>query len=98
MSRSEFEIIYKSLAGSAAAFPTERVALGIGDDAAQIRVTDSEKDGLLNVSMDVLVGDVHFPADADPGLIANRALAVNLSDLAAMGARPLGFTLGLTRQ
>jgi len=96
MSRSEFDIIHQYLAGSAAAFPTESVALGIGDDAAQIRVTDSEKGGLINVSMDVLVGDVHFPADADPGSIANRALAVNLSDLAAMGARPLGFTLGLT--
>lgn len=96
MSRSEFDIIYQHLAASAAAFSTEGVALGIGDDAAQIRVTDSEKGGLINVSMDVLVGDVHFPADAAPELIANRALAVNLSDLAAMGAKPLGFTLGLT--
>lgn len=96
MSRSEFDIIYKYLAGSAAAFPTENIALGIGDDAAQCRLIDSQQGSLINVSMDVLVADVHFPANADPELIANRALAVNLSDLAAMGAQPLGFTLGLT--
>lgn len=46
--------------------------------------------------MDTLVADVHFPADAAPELIAERALRVNLSDLAAMGATPLWFTLGLT--
>lgn len=96
MSRSEFDIISKYLAGSAAAFPTGNIALGIGDDAAQFRLTGLQQGSLINVSMDVLVADVHFPADAAPELIANRALAVNLSDLAAMGAQPLGFTLGLT--
>jgi thiamine-monophosphate kinase len=46
--------------------------------------------------MDTLVEAVHFPAGAKPELIAYRALAVNLSDLAAMGADPAGFTLALT--
>lgn len=69
------------------------VALGIGDDCALLSAPPGSA---LAVTMDVLVADVHFPADADPELVAQRALAVNLSDLAAMGARPLGFTLGLT--
>ncbi len=96
MSRSEFDIIAHYFANSAAAFVTESVALGIGDDAAQLRLSNPSAEERLNVSMDVLVSGVHFPADADPAQIANRALAVNLSDLAAMGAKPLGFTLGLT--
>lgn len=96
MSRSEFDIIRTHFAASAAAFATEQVALGIGDDAAQIRIPGSQEGALLNISMDVLVAGVHFPEDANAARIANRALAVNLSDLAAMGATPLGFTLGLT--
>ena len=105
MSRSEFDIIRTHLAASAAAFTTDQVVLGIGDDAAQLRMPGSQgskssegnqKETLLNVSLDVLVAGVHFPHDADAAKVANRALAVNLSDLAAMGATPLGFTLGLT--
>ena len=96
MSRSEFDIIRTHFAASAAAFSTERVALGIGDDAAQLRMPDDQVGALLNISMDVLVAGVHFPPDADADRIANRALAVNLSDMAAMGATPIGFTLGLT--
>lgn len=69
------------------------VELGIGDDCALLSVPEGHQ---LAVSMDTLVADVHFPADADPELIAERALRVNLSDLAAMGATPLWFTLGLT--
>ncbi|MEL7399325.1 MAG: thiamine-phosphate kinase [Pseudomonadota bacterium] len=71
----------------------ESVELGIGDDCALLRVP---ADKLLAVSMDTLVADVHFPADAAPEDIAQRALRVNLSDLAAVGAEPLWFTLGLT--
>jgi thiamine-monophosphate kinase len=69
------------------------IALGIGDDCALLTVPRGKQ---LAVSMDVLVAGVHFPAAADPGLVAERALAVNLSDLAAMGAVPHSFTLGLT--
>jgi thiamine-monophosphate kinase len=96
MSRSEFDIIKNFFANCPAAFPSEHVKLGIGDDAAQFTLPHSSDELRFNVSMDTLAADVHFPADANPGLIANRALAVNLSDLAAMGATPLGFTLGLT--
>ncbi|MEY4640183.1 MAG: thiamine-monophosphate kinase [Pseudomonadota bacterium] len=69
------------------------IALGIGDDCALITVPRGKQ---LALSMDVLAEGVHFPAGADPAQIAWRALAVNLSDLAAMGAEPLCFTLGLT--
>ncbi len=71
----------------------KNVPLGIGDDCALLNVPRGKQ---VAVSMDVLVEGVHFPQGADPALIAYRALAVNLSDLAAMGAEPLCFTLGLT--
>jgi thiamine-monophosphate kinase len=71
----------------------KNVPLGIGDDCALLNVPRGKQ---MAVSMDVLVEGVHFPKDADPARIAYRALAVNLSDLAAMGAEPLCFTLGLT--
>lgn len=67
--------------------------LGIGDDCAVISVPEGYQ---LVVSMDTLVADVHFPAVASPELIGYRALAVTVSDLAAMGAEPAWFTLGLT--
>lgn len=69
------------------------VPLGIGDDCAVLNVPRGKQ---LAVSMDVLVEGVHFPQGAEPAQIGYRALAVNLSDLAAMGAAPLCFTLGLT--
>ena len=96
MALSEFDVIarYFQRKGLAADPASQRnVALGIGDDCALLNVPRGKQ---LAVSMDVLVAGVHFPLDADPGLIAYRALAVNLSDLAAMGAQPLCFTLGLT--
>lgn len=96
MALTEFEIIsrYFSRNGLAADPALHRgIALGIGDDCALLTVPRGKQ---LAVSMDVLVADVHFPATADAALIAQRALAVNLSDLAAMGATPLCFTLGLT--
>lgn len=85
----EFEIIRDYFS---AAPRGEGVALGIGDDCALLQPPQ----GLLATSVDTLVADRHFPADAAPGLIATRALRVNLSDLAAMNARPLWFTLALT--
>lgn len=95
MALSEFELIarYFRQPGLAADSSHPDVALGIGDDCALLTVPAGQQ---LAVSLDVCVADVHFPADADPALIAQRALAVNLSDLAAMGAIPVGFTLGLT--
>ncbi|MGI9249881.1 MAG: thiamine-phosphate kinase [Pseudohongiellaceae bacterium] len=93
MPLSEFEIIDRFFRNAELCFPRPGIELGIGDDAAVITVPDNK---VLVMSMDVLVADVHFPANADPGLIARRALAVNLSDLAAMAAEPFCFTLGLT--
>lgn len=94
MSLTEFDIIERYFRHPGlAAHPDEHVVLGIGDDAALIRLTAEQE---LVLSLDVLLPDVHFPPDADPNLIAQRALSVNLSDLAAMGAEPVGFTLGLT--
>lgn len=92
MPQSEFEIIRRYFAESGLSFPRAGVELGIGDDAALLQLP---ADRLLAISMDVLVESVHFPASADPRLVANRALAVNLSDLAAMAAEPFCFTLGL---
>jgi len=69
------------------------VLLGIGDDCALLQLPEGKQ---LAVSVDTLVADVHFPADAAADDIAERALCTNLSDLAAMGAEPLWFTLALT--
>ncbi len=93
---TETEIIarYFSQPGlSADASQHQGIALGIGDDCALLSLPPGHE---MAVTMDVLVEAVHFPAAADPELLAQRALAVNLSDLAAMGATPLAFTLGLT--
>jgi len=91
-SHSEFSIIRRYFATDNLSFPRAGIELGIGDDAALIAVPPNKH---LAMSMDVLIADIHFPATGDPASIANRALAVNLSDLAAMGAQPLCFTLGL---
>jgi len=69
------------------------IRLGIGDDCAIVHVPRGKE---LAISMDVLVEGVHFPTGAPADGVAQRALAANLSDLAAMGASPLCFTLGLT--
>lgn len=70
-----------------------QVVVGIGDDAAVLRPRAGEE---LVVSTDSLVEDVHFRwRHQSPRTVGRRALAVNLSDLAAMGARPLGCTLAL---
>jgi len=71
------------------------VALGIGDDAAIINLPLQSEIQLV-VASDTLVDGVHFPSDASPYQIAQRALCVNLSDMAAMGATPRWFTLALT--
>ena len=66
---------------------------GIGDDAALLRIDHGE---VLAVSTDVLVAGRHFPQRCDPAAIGHKALAVNLSDLAATGARPRWSFLCLT--
>ena len=69
------------------------MALGIGDDAALLNMPADQQ---LVVATDTLVESVHFPPQASAEHIATRALCVNLSDMAAMGARPRWFTLALT--
>jgi thiamine-monophosphate kinase len=71
------------------------VEKGIGDDAALVKFS-SEHNNHLVVATDTLIGGVHFPNTAGAFDIAQRAMCVNLSDLAAMGAVPRWFTLGLT--
>lgn len=93
MALDEFEIIAKYFANDEVGFKDKNIVLGIGDDCALLAPTGEEQ---LAVSMDMLVEGVHFLEDADPFLLGQRTLLVNLSDLAAMGARPLCFTLGLS--
>ncbi len=71
---------------------TPNAILGVGDDAALLPVTPGK---VLAVSTDMLVSGRHFFADADPYLLGRKSLAVNLSDMAAMGARPRWATLSL---
>ncbi len=86
----EFELIRRFFDRTAPAAPG--VALGIGDDCALLDAGGPE---LLAVSTDMLVAERHFFADVDPAALGHKALAVNLSDLAAIGARPIGCTLAL---
>lgn len=72
--------------------PVRRAALGVGDDCALLRVAPDHQ---LAVSSDMLVQGRHFLEDAEPHGLGHKALAVNLSDLAACGAQPLAFTLAL---
>lgn len=84
----EFDLIAKYFTR-----PARRAVLGVGDDCAVIRVADGCE---LAISTDTLVSGTHFLADADPFKLGYKALAVNLSDLAAMGAAPRYVTLALT--
>ncbi|ROQ18839.1 thiamine-phosphate kinase [Gallaecimonas pentaromativorans] len=69
------------------------VVLGIGDDCALLAVSDST---LLAVTTDTLVAGVHFPLDTPARAVGHKAVAVNLSDLAAMGAEAAWVSLALT--
>jgi thiamine-monophosphate kinase len=89
---SEFDLIAR-IARRVRGRRAGAVALGIGDDAALLRVRAGEQ---VAVSTDAFVEDVHFRfANEDPRTIGRRALAAALSDLAAMGARPLGCVVAL---
>ena len=87
---SEFDLIKRYFQRARPA--SDRTVLGIGDDCALLAPSPGK---LLAVSSDMLVEDRHFFAGADPFQLGHKSLAVNLSDLAAMGAVPLGFTLAL---
>ncbi|MBT3361102.1 MAG: thiamine-phosphate kinase [Rhodospirillales bacterium] len=83
----EFEVIRRHFAPLAQSFPG---ALNLTDDAAVLDVPEGRE---LVVTSDALVSGVHFLADDPPADIAAKALRVNLSDLASMGAQPLAYTL-----
>ena len=72
--------------------PARQAVLGVGDDCALIQPGVGMQ---LAISSDMLVEGRHFFPDVDPATLGHKALAVNLSDLAACGATPLGFTLAL---
>ncbi|KXU39132.1 thiamine monophosphate kinase [Ventosimonas gracilis] len=88
---TEFELIKRYF--DFAAPHQEEIALGLGDDCALLQLAADEQ---LAVSTDSLVCGVHFPENAPPFLLGQRSLAVAASDLAAVGASPLAFTLALT--
>ena len=84
---SEFDIIRRHFTR-----PVKHALLGVGDDCALVA---AEPGTVLAVSTDMLVEGRHFFAGADPAKLGHKALAVNLSDLAAMGAAPRYATLAL---
>ncbi len=84
---SEFDLIKQHFTHA-----TPRTLLGVGDDAALIKPSRGQ---VLAVAADMLVGGRHFFMDADPESVGHKALAVNLSDMAAMGAVPRWATLGI---
>ena len=72
--------------------PARQAVLGVGDDCAILQPAPGTQ---LAISCDMLVEGRHFLSTVDPRLLGHKALAVNLSDLAACGAKPLAFTLAL---
>lgn len=88
----EFDLIARHFAKHGAD-RSAGVMLGVGDDCALLSPAPGS---VLAVSTDTLVAGVHFFADVDPARLGHKSLAVNLSDLAAMGAAPRWFTLALT--
>ncbi|WP_088142635.1 thiamine-phosphate kinase [Achromobacter xylosoxidans] len=84
---SEFDLIARYFTRAAPAG-----LLGVGDDCALFPVPPGEQ---VATSTDLLLEGRHFFPDVDPKSLGHKALAVNLSDLAAMGARPVGCVLGL---
>lgn len=88
MALGEFELIDRYFRR-----PARRAALGVGDDCALLQPRAGMQ---LAVSTDLLVEGRHFLSTVDPARLGHKALAVNLSDLAACGAEPLAFTLALS--
>ena len=85
----EFELIHRYFDRG----PARHARLGIGDDSALLG--DPDPGACTAVATDMLLEGRHFFADVDPESLGHKALAVNLSDLAAMGARPRAFTLAI---
>ena len=73
--------------------PTPHAVLGVGDDCALLQPAPGMQ---LAISSDMLVEGRHFLSTVNPAHLGHKALAVNLSDLAACGAKPLAFTLALS--
>lgn len=90
---SEFDLIKRYFTRAPGADANRRIGLGIGDDCALLRPAAGME---LAISTDMLVEDRHFFAGAEPEALGHKCLAVNLSDLAAMGASPVAFTLALS--
>jgi len=84
---TEFNLIEKYFTRT-----TRQTDLGVGDDAALIRVTDGHQ---LAISSDMLIAGTHFFADAAPYDVGWKSLAVNISDMAAVGANPKWATLAI---
>ena len=93
MAVEEFSLIERYFKNSQASLNTSDLDVGIGDDAAILSPPAGQR---LCVAVDTLVSGVHFPENTAAYDIGYKALAVNLSDLAAMGASPYAFTLALT--
>jgi len=91
MQLSEFGLIQRFFAQHPVTNTTTR--LGIGDDCALLTVPEGYE---LALTTDTMVEHVHFFAGADPEQLGHKLLAVNLSDLASMGAKPVAVTLALT--
>jgi thiamine-monophosphate kinase len=87
---SEFDLIRQYFTRSS--YDDPRIVLGVGDDCALLQPSAGMQ---LAISTDMLVEGRHFFANADPAKLGHKCLAVNLSDLAAMGAKPMAFTLAL---
>ena len=92
---NEFDLIKRmhTIISGGRAGLTQTGSVGIGDDAAVLTVDPGRQ---LVVTTDTLVSGVHFPVETPPADIGYKALAVNLSDLAAMGADPRWFFLAIT--
>jgi len=91
----EFDLIARFFkTGADAMYPKSdtSISLGIGDDCALLKQASGEE---LAITSDMLVEGRHFFANTNPESLGRKALAVNLSDLAAMGAQPQGFTLAI---
>jgi thiamine-monophosphate kinase len=91
----EFDLIQRFFKAGADAMHSNGekvIALGIGDDCALLKPATGEE---IAITSDMLVEGRHFLINANAELLGRKALAVNLSDLAAMGAKPIGFTLAI---
>jgi thiamine-monophosphate kinase len=91
MSLGEFELIRRFFTDQP--IRSTDTVLGVGDDGALLRCPAGQE---LAITVDTLVAGVHFLKDVDPESLGHKVLAVNLSDLAAMGAEPRWATLALT--